>query len=90
VLEFTNGETATCDLLIGADGIHSVIRKLLLAEGKDWSEEEMNRNSHPLWTGVYAYRYIADAEAVRRDSPNHPALTKMMIVSYFYGVFGFC
>ncbi|KAF9553099.1 FAD/NAD(P)-binding domain-containing protein [Agrocybe pediades] len=79
VLTFTNGSTAICDLLIGADGIHSFVRKSLLAERQGISDEEACKRARPLWTGVYAYRYIIDADALRRDYPDHPALKKMMI-----------
>ncbi|KAF4618173.1 hypothetical protein D9613_011656 [Agrocybe pediades] len=79
VLTFTNGSTATCDLLIGADGIHSFVRKSLLAESLGISDEEAGKRARPLWTGVYAYRHIIDADALRRDYPDHPALKKMMI-----------
>ncbi|KAF9568279.1 FAD/NAD(P)-binding domain-containing protein [Agrocybe pediades] len=79
VLKFTNGATATCDLLIGADGIHSSVRRSLLSELKPTSDEEAARRALPLWTGVYVYRYMIDADALRREYPDHPALQKMMI-----------
>ncbi|KAF4618297.1 hypothetical protein D9613_011520 [Agrocybe pediades] len=79
VLKFTNGTTATCDLLVGADGIHSRVRRSLLSELKLTSDQEADRRALPLWTGVYVYRYMIDANALRREYPDHPALQKMMI-----------
>jgi len=80
MLEFTNGVTASCDLLIGADGINSVVRGVLLAEGKDWTEEEITLRSRPIWNGVHAHRCLVDADAVRRESPDNRALKRITLV----------
>lgn len=80
-LEFKNGNKATCDLLIGADGINSVIRKTFLRNKNKWSEEEASQKAQPLWTGSTVYRNTIDAELIRKDSPNHRALTESVMVS---------
>jgi len=80
-LEFANGTTAFCDFLIGADGLNSAVRKTLLSEGKNWTEEEAVQNSRPLWTGIHIYRYVVNAKLIQRDSPNNRALSKIMMVS---------
>jgi salicylate hydroxylase len=51
VARFTNGETAEADLVIGADGIKSVVRKEL------FSDQE------PVFAGEHAYRVVIPAEA---------------------------
>jgi salicylate hydroxylase len=61
-LEFTDGEQAQVDVLIGADGIHSVVR------------EAMFGPEHPKFTGVVAYRAVVPAD--RLDVPNLDAFTK--------------
>lgn len=45
-MTFTNGETAEADAVIGADGVHSVVREIML--GKE----------EPRWTGRVAYRTV--------------------------------
>ncbi|PPQ74854.1 hypothetical protein CVT26_005183 [Gymnopilus dilepis] len=78
-LFFKNGKTATCDFLIGADGINSAVRKSLLAELKILSDEEATRIARPVWTGTHVYRDLIDSETLRRDYPNHRALTLPMV-----------
>jgi salicylate hydroxylase len=51
-LAFENGETAEVDLLIGADGIHSTVQRLLFGE------------QSPHFTGCIAYRGLIPAERV--------------------------
>jgi salicylate hydroxylase len=51
VLRFTNGETVEADLVIGADGIKSTVRKQL------FSDQE------PVFSGEHAYRVVISADA---------------------------
>lgn len=62
VLEFTDGSSAAVDVLVGADGIHSVVR------------EAMFGPEQPEFTGVVAYRAVVPA--ARLDLPNLGAFTK--------------
>lgn len=59
---FADGKSAEVDVLVGADGIHSVVREALF--GPD----------NPEFTGVVAYRAVVPAE--RLDVPNLGAFTK--------------
>jgi len=81
-LKFKNGETASCDILIGADGINSVVRKVFLAgkRGLDISSEEARMNAAPVWSRTSAYRGLVDSEVIKRKLPNHRALTTPMLV----------
>lgn len=86
-LKFKNGETASCDILVGADGINSVVRKVFLAgkRGLDSSSEEALMNASPVWSGTSVYRGLVDSEVIKRESPNHRALTTPMAVrSHFF------
>jgi salicylate hydroxylase len=49
-LTFSNGETVTADLVIGADGIRSTVRACLFAD------------KPPVFSGEIAYRVVVDAE----------------------------
>ena len=84
-LHFIDGETATCDVLVGADGIHSVTRMQMMHEYADEFKESGNKdflyNVDPAWTGTYAYRYMIPAEKLASINPNHTLLTKPAIVS---------
>ena len=51
-LEFENGSAAEVDALVGADGIHSTVQRLLLGE------------QSPRFTGCVAYRGLIPAERV--------------------------
>ncbi len=62
VLEFADGGSATVDVLVGADGIHSVVREALFGP------------EQPEFTGVVAYRAVVPAE--RLDVPDLGAFTK--------------
>lgn len=58
VLSFTNGEVVTADLVIGADGIKSVVRQVLFSQ------------KPPVFSGEHAYRAvidIADAQGLVTD-----------------------
>lgn len=51
-LQFTDGATAHADLLVGADGVHSVIRHALFKDQK------------PEFTGIMAWRCMASMDAL--------------------------
>lgn len=77
---FKNGETTTCDLLIGADGINSVVRREFLAKTYNLTESEAAREARPLWTGTVVYRSLIDSEVIKRQNPTHPCLTQPLVV----------
>jgi salicylate hydroxylase len=52
-IRFANGARATVDVLVGADGIHSVVRRVLFGE------------EQPRFTGCVAYRGLVPAERLR-------------------------
>lgn len=65
-LLFENGATARSELLIGADGIKSVVRSQMLP-GND-----------PVYFGTYAYRAVIPVEKL---NPGHSSLKTSVVVS---------
>lgn len=63
VLQFEEGGTATFDVVVGADGIHSRVRSALFGE------------EHPRFTGVVSFRSVVPTERVR-NVPEIEAFTK--------------
>ncbi|WP_025134560.1 NAD(P)/FAD-dependent oxidoreductase [Leucobacter sp. PH1c] len=56
-LDFENGETAEFDALIGADGIHSVVRRAI------------GQFPEPVYSGYIVYRGVVDAARLPADWP---------------------
>ena len=62
-IEFTDGSTASADVLVGAAGIHSAVRTALLGR------------EQPTFTGVVAFRAVVPTERVG-ELPNLDCFTK--------------
>ena len=76
VLHFSNGTSATCDILIGVDGIRSAVRKCFL------DKRGLNSRSYePYWSGGYAYRGLIPVEELERVFPGHLSCKQSMMVS---------
>lgn len=70
-LIFRDGSSATCDILIGMDGIKSTIRKCFLQKQGLLSSPSLN----PVWDGTIAYRGLILADKLEKELPGHRALT---------------
>ncbi|KAF8193699.1 FAD/NAD(P)-binding domain-containing protein [Pholiota molesta] len=77
-LTFADGRTAACDLLIGADGIKSIIRKQLVSENPEASNAG-HADADPVWSGTLAYRCAVDSSVLRAKMPEHRALTTHVV-----------
>jgi salicylate hydroxylase len=75
-LTFQDGSSAICDLLIGVDGIKSVVRKCFLEQRGLPSSPSYN----PVWTGSYAYRGLVPADELEKEFPGHRAVIMPVMV----------
>ena len=87
VMRFKDGTEATCDLLIGSDGIRSAVRYTMYADlaseiGDHVKAEEMVKTATPMWSGAVAYRGLVPFDKVSEE--DLPRETKGgCIVSFF-------
>ena len=72
-LVFNNGETATTDVLIGADGVHSRVRSIMYAGEPSLAKSQLN--------GDVAYQFPVSAMQLEREWEGHPALQGLKFVS---------
>ncbi|KAG6380307.1 hypothetical protein JVT61DRAFT_8416 [Boletus reticuloceps] len=88
-LEFADGTTATTDVLIGADGIRSAVRKTMFeAASIDEGNEEMNLKQYvdATFTGMTVYRSLISAEILRKEHPDNISLKEMTVSLITYPV----
>jgi len=79
-LHFVDNTTAICDILIGADGIKSAVRRSFLTEkskqavqaGRLAEAEELLASVNPTWTGIVAYRALIRTEKLKAHRDAHP------------------
>lgn len=86
LLSFKDGSTATCDLLVGADGIKSATRRAMyekLADAEPSAEKvtALRDLISPRWTGKYIYRSIISSDELAKICPDHPSLNAPQFVS---------
>jgi salicylate hydroxylase len=88
-LRFHDGSTATCDILVGADGIKSVVRKRMFQEAA-LEAESQHRNadaaalrnlSETRFSGILSYRTLIPAARLSSISPQHRVFSSATQVS---------
>jgi len=79
-LSFADGSRAQCDLLVGCDGIKSVVRRQLLEEKAREGRPELMNYIDPFWSGMIAYRgLIPVGELTRNDGTQHRTISSPMM-----------
>ncbi|TBU31268.1 FAD/NAD(P)-binding domain-containing protein [Dichomitus squalens] len=87
VLNFKDGTTATCDIVIGSDGIRSSVRRTMFANLSDESErhgriEEASRFRamvEPIWSGHVTYRGLVPASDLSEEELRQFASTPQIL-----------
>lgn len=82
VLQFADGTTDETDVLVGADGVRSVVRRLLFEDlarkgnlpSALSSPDDLTKVIEPQWSGTMVYRSLIQAHKLRAISPDHPVL----------------
>lgn len=90
-LLFEDGSTTTCDVLIGADGLKSAVRRSFLGEKAQVAQSErrlaevaeINAAVDPVWSGTNAYRALIPAERLHARAPGHRVFTQPSQVCAF-------
>uniref|UniRef100_D8QB72 FAD-binding domain-containing protein n=1 Tax=Schizophyllum commune (strain H4-8 / FGSC 9210) TaxID=578458 RepID=D8QB72_SCHCM len=76
-LRFRGGQEARCDLLIAADGVHSVVRRQFVARLADKLDKpELKQAMEPEYNGSRIYRGLVPQEKLATVWLDHPALRK--------------
>ncbi|KAF5393346.1 hypothetical protein D9757_000791 [Collybiopsis confluens] len=76
-LKFSDGSAATCDLLVGCDGIKSAVRAQLFRDVSERSgNNELLKHVNPVWTGTIAYRGLIPVE---RLPTSHRSIVEPMM-----------
>ncbi|RDX50877.1 FAD/NAD(P)-binding domain-containing protein [Lentinus brumalis] len=86
-LDFQDGSSATCDVLIGADGVKSAARACLVeelaavarAEGRHQDAQKVLAAGPPKWSGTVAYRALFPSQTLRQRLPSHRVLENPML-----------
>ncbi|KAL1725479.1 hypothetical protein EV714DRAFT_277477 [Schizophyllum commune] len=79
-MRFRSGQVAHCDLLIAADGVHSVTRRVFLSNLAEKTDRPELRDAlAPVFSGTHAYRGLVAPEQLAEVWPNHPVLKKPFI-----------
>ncbi|KAI0368760.1 FAD/NAD-P-binding domain-containing protein [Pilatotrama ljubarskyi] len=92
-LRFEDGTTAEADILLGADGIHSVTRDAMYEDAhlrdcvptgaeRRWQKCERCKAAMPVWTGVHSYRCLIPTEELYALNPNHTTRSIGSVLCY--------
>jgi len=81
ILNFSDGTKATCDVLVGCDGIKSTVRKQMFESLALNGHPQLLQHIEPRFSGTFIYRALISLERLCREagSENHQAIHRPMI-----------
>ncbi|KAG1752199.1 hypothetical protein EDB19DRAFT_1627833 [Suillus lakei] len=81
VLHFADDSTATTNVLVGADGVRSSVRKTLFEtlDPDIVDPGKIRHYSDPSWTGTVVYRSVFSVEKLFKMDPNNVALKNFIM-----------
>lgn len=81
---FADGSMVTCDLLVGCDGIKSVVRQCMFEGLAANGKPEMKKYIEPVWTGEILYRALIPSEKVPKqpDGRKHSIMGDPIMVRH--------
>lgn len=84
-LHFKDGSTAKCDVLVGADGIRSAVRRTMFSDLAAKSQDEVQAVTYrrcvdAAWSGVVTYRALVKTEAFKAEYPDHTSISSPVCV----------
>ncbi|KAI0799845.1 FAD/NAD(P)-binding domain-containing protein, partial [Irpex lacteus] len=79
-LHFKDGSTAKCDVLVGADGIRSAVRRTMFSDLAAKAQDEVQAATYrrcvdAAWSGVVTYRALVKTEAFKAEYPDHTSIS---------------
>ncbi|KIJ63563.1 hypothetical protein HYDPIDRAFT_155688, partial [Hydnomerulius pinastri MD-312] len=82
-LTFADGATETTDVLLGADGIRSAVRRTMMELASETNDhdktEDLKQYIDATWTGMLVYRGLFPAENLRKLDPENVSLREMVV-----------
>jgi len=85
LLNFADGTKATCDLLVGCDGVKSIVRKQMFETLALEGQQHLLQYIEPKFSGIFAYRGLIPIERLRKEAggTNHRTIHRAMMASLF-------